>query len=108
VQALIILIQNAAQADASGGMIELRIAPLEEGCEIVVIDSGPEPDPEVLLRASDPFFTTKAPGEGMGLGLFLVHCLAQRLRGEFAMHRSDDGRTHARLLLHMPSREESP
>lgn len=108
VQALIILIQNAAQADTGGGRIELRIGNHGKGCEIEVIDSGPDPAPEILARASDPFFTTKAPGEGMGLGLFLVKCLAQRLRGEFSMRRSLEGRTHALLLLQSPLHEEHP
>jgi len=106
VQALLILVQNAAQADGRGGIIEVRIRQQNEGCLIEVIDSGPDPGEEILSRAGDPFFTTKAPGEGMGLGLFLVNCLAQRLRGEFGMHRSRDGRTHARLLLLGPSNDE--
>ncbi len=102
VQALIILIQNAAQADDTGGVVEVRIHSADGGCELEVIDSGPEPLEENLTRACDPFFTTKSPGEGMGLGLFLVNCLAQRLRGEFRMSRTPDHRTHARLLLYSP------
>lgn len=103
VQALIIMIQNAAQADSSGAKIEMRIVDHGSGCMIEVIDSGPNPSTETLARASDPFFTTKPPGQGMGLGLFLVKCLAQRLHGEFTMHRASDCRTHARLLLQNPS-----
>lgn len=108
VQAMIILIQNAAQADANGDTIELHLQSRDGGCYIEVIDRGPEPSEEILTRASEPFFTTKSPGEGMGLGLFLVHCLAQRLRGEFRMYRSQDNRTHAGLLLHSPFAIEPP
>jgi two-component system sensor histidine kinase RegB len=103
VQALIILIQNAAQADSSGAKIELQITNDGSGCMFEVIDSGPDPTTETLARASDPFFTTKPPGQGMGLGLFLVKCLAQRLHGEFTIYRSLDCRTHARLILQNPS-----
>lgn len=108
VQAIIILLQNAVQADASGDVIELHVKTRDGGCHIEVIDYGPEPSAEILTRASEPFFTTKSPGEGMGLGLFLVHCLAQRLRGEFRIDRSQDNRTHARLLLHSPITTELP
>jgi two-component system sensor histidine kinase RegB len=38
---------------------------------------------EVLERVGEPFFTTKVPGEGMGLGLFLTRALAEQLGGAF-------------------------
>jgi two-component system sensor histidine kinase RegB len=38
---------------------------------------------EVLRRVGEPFFTTKSPGEGMGLGLFLTRALVEQLGGQF-------------------------
>ncbi len=38
-------------------------------------------DAETLARAGDPFFTTKEPGRGMGLGLFLARSVVERLGG---------------------------
>jgi two-component system sensor histidine kinase RegB len=52
-----------------------------EMLKFFVEDSGTGMAPDVLRRASEPFFTTKSPGQGMGLGLFLVRTLAERLNG---------------------------
>ena len=39
---------------------------------------------EVMERVAEPFFTTKAPGQGMGLGAFLAHLFAQTLGGHLS------------------------
>lgn len=99
VQAVAILLNNAHQADASGAAIELCFGNREDRLEITVKDRGQEPLPQVLEHAADPFFTTKEPGAGMGLGLFLVKSLAVRLGGDFALSRTPDGGTLALLTL---------
>jgi two-component system sensor histidine kinase RegB len=48
-----------------------------------VVDRGRGMTDDVLARVGEPFFTTKSPGEGMGLGLFLTRALAEQLGGEF-------------------------
>jgi two-component system sensor histidine kinase RegB len=53
----------------------------------------------VLSRVGEPFFTTKNPGEGMGLGLFLTRALAEQLGGEFHIASAPGSGTEARIDL---------
>ena len=48
-------------------------------------------DPSTLDRASEPFYTTKEPGVGMGLGLFLARSIVDRIGGTFQI-RSEPGK----------------
>jgi PAS domain S-box-containing protein len=48
---------------------------------ISVTDNGTGMSPDVLARACEPFFTTKEPGKGSGLGLAQVYGLAQQSGG---------------------------
>jgi two-component system, sensor histidine kinase RegB len=59
--------------------------------QFVVADHGPGVSPEVLRRIGEPFFTTKAPGQGMGLGVFLARTIVERLGGDLQL-RSEAGR----------------
>ena len=58
--------------------------------------------PEVLARVGEPFFTTKVPGEGMGLGLFLTRALAEQLGGEFHI-TSRPRSTGPRHVIELPA-----
>jgi anti-sigma regulatory factor (Ser/Thr protein kinase) len=69
-----------AEADESRGVVRLRVA-----------DDGPGMPPEVRRRALDPFFTTKKRGLGTGLGLSLVHSVAQTAGGSVQIE-SEPGR----------------
>jgi two-component system sensor histidine kinase RegB len=54
---------------------------------------------ESLRHAGEPFFTTKDPGKGMGLGIFLVQTLADRLGGQLTIQSSLGVGTSAILEL---------
>jgi two-component system sensor histidine kinase RegB len=68
---------------------------------IDIHDRGPGMPEEVLARVGEPFFTTKQPGKGMGLGLFLARSVIERLGGRIAIHcRTGEGTTvHVTLPL---------
>ena len=71
-QVLLNVIDNAIDAaPVDGGEIQIRT--FREGPQAVieVQDNGPGIRPDVLPRIFDPFMTTKPPGEGTGLGLYI-------------------------------------
>ena len=71
-QALVNLILNASQAVQGKQRREVHVAVLAEpggGAAIAVSDSGDGVPPDLRQRIWEPFFTTKPPGQGTGLGL---------------------------------------
>jgi PAS domain S-box-containing protein len=108
--ALLNLAVNARDAMPQGGPIVIaarpetvalargRLQPGEYVC-ISVTDTGEGMDEDTLARAIDPFFTTKEVGKGTGLGLPMVHGLAEHSGGQLIL-RSQKGRgTTAELWL---------
>jgi len=89
------LIQNAEQAMVAahgGGTLTIRVGPSRTGVRIEVADDGPGIRYEDLPRIFNPFFTTKAPGEGRGLGLSVAHSIVSEHAGRlWAENRSQGG-----------------
>ena len=86
------LIDNALDAVAPGGRVEVSAD--REGARLVVriADDGPGIPDTVRPRIFDPFFTTKPVGQGTGLGLDIVRRLVNRHDGEIDVE-SRPGRT---------------
>jgi CheY-like chemotaxis protein len=59
--------------------------------EIVVSDSGTGIPPEIIDSIFDPYFTTKVPGEGTGMGLAMVHGIVESYEGAITVS-SDMGK----------------
>ncbi len=72
VHALWNLVINARQAIAGEGAINLRCGSDQHQVWVEVADTGCGMTKEVQQRAFDPYFTTKPPGQGTGLGLTAV------------------------------------
>ena len=66
-QALLNLLTNAIEAVNVGGAIGIRYLEDSRGVSIAVDDDGPGLTPEALARVSEPFFTSKPEGTGLGL-----------------------------------------
>ena len=91
-----ILIEAAAEALGANSEIDLPPGPY---IRLAVIDNGEGMDDETLARAAEPFFTTKGVGKGTGLGLAMVHGLAEQSGGRLKLGREPGGGTRVELWL---------
>jgi len=81
-QVLSNLVQNAIEASPDpGGHVRVRGYADGDALVLSVKDNGPGVRSEDLPRIFTPFFTTKGPGRGMGLGLTIAWRVVQSLGG---------------------------
>lgn len=97
-QAVVALAKNAIEA-CPGEPVDLSVHEHEGEVVIMVRDKGQGMTAEVLRHVGEPFFTTKDPGKGMGLGIFLVRTLAERLGGSLDIRSIPGSGTVANLRL---------
>lgn len=67
--------------------------------QLTVADTGMGMPPEVRERAFDPYFTTKAQGQGTGLGLSVVHGVIQSCEGHIEIDTAPGRGTRVRVYL---------
>jgi signal transduction histidine kinase/Na+/proline symporter len=77
IQVLINLLSNARDASPENGLIVLASSEDEYSVDVTVTDEGQGIAPDIVERILEPFFTTKEPGEGTGLGLAMVHKIVE-------------------------------
>jgi two-component system sensor histidine kinase RegB len=99
VQAVSSLLKNAFEASGVTDRVVLRFGIRDAMVRIEVRDRGEGMSADTKRRAGEPFFTTKEPGHGLGLGLFLVRTFAERSGGSLEF----DGAGGTTAILEVPA-----
>jgi signal transduction histidine kinase len=98
-QVLVNVLRNAADATGPTGRIEVRAVREGDELRIEVRDDGPGMPPAVLQRVFEPFYTTKPPGKGTGLGLPISARVVEKLGGAITVECPPSGGTVVRITL---------
>jgi signal transduction histidine kinase len=100
------IIDNAVDAMEGNGQIILRTYQEDKNVIVEIMDNGPGIPKDVQSRIYEPFFTTKPPGKGTGLGLHISHdIIANRHHGQLLVD-SKPGETRFKAVLPIRMRGE--
>lgn len=98
-RALANLLRNAFDATDANSPVSLTVREQDTHLLFCVQDEGSGMSPEILSHVGEPFFSTKYPGKGMGLGVFLARNLAEQLGGSLVFDSKVGHGTSAILTL---------
>ncbi len=109
-QVLVNLISNAldAMADQDDRRLEIEARAEDNSAVLTLTDSGPGFAADILPRLFTPFFTTKPPGHGLGLGLVVSKGIVEEMGGTLTVENRASPKTGARFTLRLPCTGEVP
>lgn len=93
------IIDNAIDAMKGNGEITLRTYTENDHVVVEIADTGPGIPEEIQTRIYEPFFTTKPPGQGTGLGLHVSHDIVVNRHHGLLWVESKPGETKFKVLL---------
>jgi signal transduction histidine kinase len=96
-QLLLNLLSNARDAMQQGGRLTIRASRVPEGIEVWVEDTGCGIPAAHLPKVQEPFFTTKATGNGLGLSI--CRSIVSELRGSLHIESQPQQGTRVRVLV---------
>lgn len=106
-QVFLNLITNAAQAIADEGSITVRTTHDGDSIRIEISDTGSGIPADTLPHIFDSYFTTKAKGEGTGLGLPIARDIVRSHGGEIAVETAEGRGTTFTITLPLVARAAS-
>ena len=98
-QALRSLVTNAQDASPPNTAVVVAVRRDRDTLSLAIRDRGAGMPSEVMARIGEPFFTTKAPGRGMGLGLYLARAVIEGVGGSLHIDSTEGGGTEVRVTL---------
>ena len=102
-QIFINLIMNACQAMDQGGALQVRTTmPDDRSVRIEIADTGKGIPPKRLDRIFEPFYTTTKPGEGTGIGLYIVRKMVELMGGRIEVKSAVGEGTTFTIILPQP------
>lgn len=98
-QAFLNILTNAEQSITGTGTIAIESEKLKGKLKLSITDSGSGINNNILNRITEPFFTTKDPGEGTGLGLSLTYRIIQEHGGQLLFNSEVGKGTQVDVIL---------
>lgn len=98
-QVFINVITNSIHAIEGEGTIAITTKRKEKNCSIEISDTGTGISKENLGKITEPFFTTKDPGEGTGLGLSITYKIVQEHRGKLSFKSEPNKGTQVKIKI---------
>ncbi len=93
------LVTNAQDASPATAAVVVAVRGDDKVLSISIRDRGAGMPDEILARIGEPFFTTKAPGRGMGLGLFLARAVIEGVGGSLQIDSTQGEGTEVLVTL---------
>ncbi len=98
-QAFLNFISNAIDASHPGGTITITVLKEESHVIVEIKDEGAGMDEEVQKNLGNPFFTTKEPGKGTGLGIYISKDIIEAHHGRVSYESESEVGTTVRVQL---------
>lgn len=102
VQVFLNLLSNARDASFPGGKVRVEGQANTERVVVSVTDEGNGIDPRRMEKIMEPFFTTKEPGQGTGLGLSMVYSIVTEHHGQIDITSPVADKRGAQFTLKFP------
>ena len=107
-QVIMNLVVNARDAMPSGGRLTIETGNVGQAVMLAVGDTGCGMDDETRARLFEPYFTTKEPGRGSGLGLATVYDVVTQCGGQISVTSGSGAGSTFKIYLPRATEPSAP